>query len=80
MRLIVLGIILFSSLLVLQLLNLPVELDASRRARAILRSTELVNAEEDPIVARVVNAAAWTAVAATLTGVLGLLFVAPGRH
>jgi Zn-dependent membrane protease YugP len=69
-RLILLGIILFSLMLVFQLLNLPVELDASRRGREVLVSAGLVNAEEVPLVARVMNATAWTSVAATLTGVL----------
>jgi Zn-dependent membrane protease YugP len=78
-RLVGLGIILFSALLVLQLLNLPVELDSSRRAREILLSSALVNVEEDRIVARALNAAAWTYVAATLTGAFRLFFVTHGR-
>jgi uncharacterized protein len=73
-RLIVLGIILFSLVVLFQLLNLPVEFDASRRGRQILLSAGLVNVEQDPVVARVLNAAAWTYVAATLTGVLTLLY------
>jgi Zn-dependent membrane protease YugP len=72
-RLIVLGIVLFSGLLVFQLINVPVELDASRRAHERLLAAGLVSGEEDRILARVRNAAAWTAVAATLTGVLALL-------
>jgi uncharacterized protein len=78
-RLIVLAIILFSLSLGLQLLNLPVELDASRRSREILRSEGLVSVEEEPVVARVMNAAAWTSVAATLTGGLGLRFTVRAR-
>jgi Zn-dependent membrane protease YugP len=70
-RLILLGIILFSLMVILQLLNLPVERDASRRGREVLVSAGLVNLEEEPSLARVLNAAAWTYVAATLTGVLG---------
>ena len=73
-RLIVLGIILFSVVVVFQILNLPVEFDASRRGRQVLRSAGLVMVEEEPVVARVLNAAAWTYVAATLTGVLTLLY------
>jgi hypothetical protein len=72
-RLIVLGIILFSLIVLFQVLNLPVEFDASRRARQILLSAGLVSIEEEPVVARVLNAAAWTYVAAALTGVLWLL-------
>ena len=72
-RLIVLGIILFSLVVLFQVLNLPVEFDASRRARQILLSAGLVSVEEEQVVARVLNAAAWTYVAAALTGVLWLL-------
>ena len=73
-RLIILGIILFSMVVVFQLLNLPVEFDASRRGREILLSAGLVSVEEERVVARVLNAAAWTYVAAALTGVLTLLY------
>jgi Zn-dependent membrane protease YugP len=71
-HLIVLGIIVFSFTVAFQLLNLPVEFDASRRARALLLSTGLVSAEEDQAVARVLDAAAWTYVAASLTSGLTL--------
>jgi Zn-dependent membrane protease YugP len=73
MGLILLGIVLFSITVVFQLVNLPVEFDASRRARQALLATGLVSAEEDRTVAKVLNAAAWTYVAATLTSVLILL-------
>jgi len=72
--LIVLGIILFSATVVLQLVNLPVELDASRRARQALATTRLISPEEDRIVSKVLIAAAWTYVAATLTSILTLLY------
>jgi Zn-dependent membrane protease YugP len=68
MRLIVLAIGLFWLLLLIQLANVPVELDASRRAREILGSSGLVTDEEVERVARVSNAAAWTYVAAVLWG------------
>jgi Zn-dependent membrane protease YugP len=67
-RLIVLAMILFSGSLVLQLLTLPVELDASGRGRAALASASQVDLEEGPVLARVMNAAAWSSVAGTLTG------------
>jgi Zn-dependent membrane protease YugP len=73
-NLLLLGIVLFSTTVVLQLVNLPVEFDASRRARQALAMTGLISPEEDPIVGRVLNAAAWTYVAATLTSVLTLLY------
>jgi Zn-dependent membrane protease YugP len=73
-RLIIAGIILFSATVVFQLINLPVEFDASRRARQMLLSTGLVAPDEDEVVGRVLNAAAWTYVAATLTSVMTLLY------
>lgn len=73
-HLILLGIVLFSVTVVFQLVNLPVEFDASRRARASLLSIGLVDPREDETVGRVLNAAAWTYVAATLTSVLTLLY------
>ena len=47
MKLVLLGIILFSLTVVFQLVNLPVEFDASRRGRQILQSTGLVSPDED---------------------------------
>jgi uncharacterized protein len=68
------GIALFSLTVVFQLVNLPVEFDASRRARRLLLSTGLVAEDEEPEVARVLNAAALTYVAATVTSILTLLY------
>jgi uncharacterized protein len=73
-KLVLLGIILFSATVVFQIINLPVELDASRRGRELLRSTGVIRPEEDEVVGRVLNAAAWTYVAGALTGVLTLLY------
>ncbi|WZO97109.1 zinc metallopeptidase [Isosphaeraceae bacterium EP7] len=72
--LILAGVILFSTTVVFQLVNLPVEFDASRRARANLAVTGLIRPEEDKVVGDVLNAAAWTYVAATLSSVLTLLY------
>jgi Zn-dependent membrane protease YugP len=74
MKLVTLGIILFSLTVVFQIVNLPVEFDASRRGRQILLTTGLINSDEDQVVVKVLNAAAWTYVAGTLTSVLTLLF------
>ncbi len=74
MGLIIAGIIAFSLTVLFQLVNLPVEFDASRRARLALVSTGLITAEEESVVAKVLNAAALTYVAATLTSVLTLLY------
>ena len=68
------GIALFSLVVLFQLVNLPVEFDASRRARMALVQGGLITDEEDVEVGRVLNAAAWTYVAATLTSVLILLY------
>ena len=46
----------------------------SRRARAALLASGLVSREEDVVVGKVLNAAALTYVAATLTSVLTLLY------
>jgi Zn-dependent membrane protease YugP len=76
-----LGIGIFSLTVLFQLVNLPVEFDASRRARKRLLDTGIITEEEEPEVARVLNAAALTYVAATLTSVLTLayyLFAASG--
>jgi Zn-dependent membrane protease YugP len=74
MRLIFLGVILFSLTVVFQLVNLPVEFNASRRGRQMLQATGLVGDDEDQVVGKVLNAAALTYVAATLTSVMTLLY------
>jgi uncharacterized protein len=74
MGLVLLGILAFSAVVVFQLVNLPVEFDASRRARIALVEGGLVSPEEDVVVGRVLRAAAWTYVAATLTSILTLLY------
>jgi Zn-dependent membrane protease YugP len=72
--LILVGIAVFSMTVLFQLVNLPVEFDASRRARIALVDGGFVTAEEDQVVGKVLNAAALTYVAATLTSVLTLLY------
>ncbi|WP_165073462.1 zinc metallopeptidase [Paludisphaera rhizosphaerae] len=69
-----LAIGLFSLAVLFQVVNLPVEFNASRRARAMLQESGLVSAQEDVVVGKVLNAAALTYVAATLTGVSQLLY------
>jgi uncharacterized protein len=73
-RLVFLGIILFSLTVVFQIVNLPVEFNASRRGREMLRRANVISSAEDQVVGKVLNAAAWTYVAGALTGVLTLLF------
>jgi len=71
-----LGIVLFAGTVFFQLVNLPVEIDASNRAKAALVNLGVVPAAEMPAVNSVLNAAAWTYVAATLQSVLTLLYYA----
>ena len=77
------GIILFSLVVVFQLVTLPVEFNASRRAMAILDSSNMVTPEEGAGVRKVLTAAALTYVAALLTSLLQLLYyitLAGGRR
>ncbi len=68
------GCALFTMVVIFQLVNLPVEFNASSRARAVLLANGLVTTEEDREVGRVLHAAAMTYVAATLTAILTLLY------
>lgn len=70
------GIALFAGTVFFQLVNLPVEFDASNRAKAQLVSLGIVPADEMPAVNNVLNAAAWTYVAGTLQSILTLLYYA----
>ncbi len=73
--LIYVGIAAFSLTVLFQLVNLPVEFDASARAKRHLVAVGLVTGpDEEREVSRVLNAAAMTYVAATLTSVLTLLY------
>lgn len=71
---VMIGIGAFSLTVLFQLVNLPVEFDASRRARLMLVDHGMISAREDTVVKRVLDAAAMTYVAATLTAVLTLLY------
>ena len=74
MSFVLIGLAVFSATVVFQLVNLPVEFDASRRARIILAEGGLITAEEDYYVKKVLSAAALTYVAATLSSILTLLY------
>ncbi len=73
-HLILLGIVLFGGVVFFQLVNLPVEFDASNRAKRILGEMGIVDENGGAAVSGVLNAAAWTYVAATLQSVLTLLY------
>src|SRR5262245_24280560 len=74
MMLIKIGIIAFSAVVFFQLVNLPVEFDASRRAKAQLDALGVVPQHEQEHVRQVLNAAGWTYVAGTLQSVMTLLY------
>lgn len=69
-----LGIGGFACVAAFQLINLPVEFDASNRAKQLLVSHGIVGNQEMVYVNSVLNAAAWTYVAATLQSVLTVLY------
>jgi Zn-dependent membrane protease YugP len=71
--LLLLGVILFSAVVFLQLVNLPVEFNASARARSQLVELGIVEQGELPWVRQVLDAAALTDVAATVQSVLALI-------
>ncbi len=73
-KLIMVGIVLFAGFVFFQLVNLPVEFDASARAKRLLVEHGIVADQDMVYVNRVLNAAAWTYVAATLQAVLTLLY------
>lgn len=69
------GIGLFSCVVFFQLVNLPVEFNASSRAKAELVQLGIVKDQELVYVSKVLNAAALTYVAATLQALLTLLYL-----
>jgi Zn-dependent membrane protease YugP len=73
-HLIVLGLMAYAGLVVFQLVNLPVEFDASNRAKRVLSELNIVDEQGAVAVRNVLNAAGWTYVAATLQAVLTLLY------
>lgn len=71
---IVAGIVLFSAAVIFSLVTLPVEYNASSRAKQMLQSTGMVSAQEYEGASAVLSAAALTYVAASLQAVAQLLF------
>ena len=68
------GVILMSAAVVFTLVTLPVELNASARARAMLARNGLVTAQEAQGVGAMLNAAALTYIAAAAQAVMQLLY------
>ena len=71
--LIYIGIAIYSLNIVFCLITLPIELNASKRAYNMLVSSGEMDVEEAQGVKKVLNAAAWTYVAALITSILSLL-------
>ncbi|MCI7238452.1 MAG: zinc metallopeptidase [Anaerococcus sp.] len=67
------GLFLFSFMLIFQLITLPVEFDASRRAVAVMRDSGMLVGEEVDHARAMLRAAAFTYVAATLSTALQFL-------
>ena len=68
-----LGILMFLAAVLFQIITLPVEINASRRAMGILRGTGMLYPEEASMAGKVLSAAALTYVAGALASVLQLL-------
>ncbi|MFH0976588.1 MAG: zinc metallopeptidase [Spirochaetota bacterium] len=72
--LIKLGIVLFSIVVVFQLITLPVEFNASAKAKEILQAQGIVSANELAGVNSVLSAAAMTYVAAAASSIMTLIY------
>ena len=74
MGLILVGVCLFSMVVVFSLVTLPVEWDASRRARIAMDEAGMLSPEESRHASKVLNAAFLTYLAAAVTSLLTLLY------
>jgi uncharacterized protein len=78
------GLLLFAVAVVFQLVNLPVEFDASRRAKQMLPQLGIISSGQEAAgVSTMLNAAAMTYVAATVASLMQLLYwatVVSGRR
>lgn len=74
LNLLALGILFFSAAVAFQVVTLPVEFNASSRAKDILVQQGFIRNTEERGVSKVLNAAAFTYVAATLVAVMNLLY------
>lgn len=76
LALILAGIVCFGFVTFLQIINLPVEYDASARAKRQLESLGVITSNELPMVRSMLSAAALTYVAAMLSSLLQFLYFA----
>lgn len=67
-----LGILVFMFVVLFQVITLPVEFDASKRALAILTDNNIIEADEVAVVKKVLTAAALTYVASLFTSIMQL--------
>jgi Zn-dependent membrane protease YugP len=72
--LVLIGAVIFSAVLLFQIVTLPVEFDASNRAKALVLEQGIIHPGEREGVDKVLNAAALTYVAAMVSTVLTLLY------
>ena len=73
-QIVLFGAILFSAVLLFQIVTLPVEFNASNRAKALVLDYGIVTAQEREGIDRVLNAAALTYVAAAVSTLMTLLY------
>jgi hypothetical protein len=73
-NMVLLGAVLFSMVLLFQIVTLPVEFDASNRAKELVVSYGIVTSNEREGIDKVLNAAALTYVAAAVSTLLTLLY------
>lgn len=73
-NLVIIGAVLFSAVVLFQLVTLPVEFDASNRAKQLAFSQGIVSEAEQQGVKKVLNAAALTYVAASVSSFMTLLY------
>jgi uncharacterized protein len=71
---ILLGALIFSAAVVFSIVTLPVEWDATRRAKLLMVEADIVPRTEAAIAGRVLNAAFLTYVAAAVSSILTLLY------
>lgn len=73
-NMVLVGAVLFSAVLLFQIVTLPVEFDASSRAKVLVVEYGIISSQEREGVDRVLNAAAMTYVAAAISTLLTLLY------
>ena len=73
-NMVLIGAVLFSAVLLFQIVTLPVEFDATRRAKELVVAQGIISPHEREGVDRVLNAAAMTYVAAAVSTLFTLLY------